>query len=323
MAISGVISTLSVIVSNIIFLLVFKWGLSGFFLANIISLFCSVLFYISRLGIGRYRIAFFEISELDKTMLAYSLPLIFNVVGWSLNSSLDKYCVIFFYGFAANGILAVSYKIPTILNTIYSIFTQAWQISAVEEYVNDNRIKFYSNTFLVFNSMGSICCAFLIVFNKTLAQHLFLKDFYDAWRYVPFLLLSSLFNQTAGFIGPLLSAKKNSRAMAIAAIWGSVSNFILNVVLLMVMGVQGATIATAISSFIIFYVRWYYARDLLEKEIYVPIYVTWILLLASCIVESYEITNYAIQIIILFVIFIINSKYIFTAIQKIIRRSRK
>ena len=50
-------------------------------------------------------------------------------------------------GVASNGLLSVSYKIPQIINTLQGIFTQAWQISAVKEYGEEDTSKFYGNTF--------------------------------------------------------------------------------------------------------------------------------------------------------------------------------
>ena len=80
-------------------------------------------------------------------MLKYSIPLIATVIGWWINSTADKYVVVFMLGTAANGLLSVSYKIPQILNTFQGIFTQAWQISAIKEYGEDDTSTFYGKTF--------------------------------------------------------------------------------------------------------------------------------------------------------------------------------
>lgn len=66
-------------------------------------------------------------------MLLYSMPLIATALGWWVNNTLDKYAVAFLCGVAANGLLSVSYKIPSILNVAQQIFIQAWQISAIKE----------------------------------------------------------------------------------------------------------------------------------------------------------------------------------------------
>ena len=307
MAKAGVISTATMILFNVLFLLVFKLGITGFFLAHILSLSIPTVYYCIKFQPWKY----LQWSRIDKTVqkavLLYSIPLIFNRIGWTINSSLDKYCVIYFYGVAASGILAVAYKIPTILSVLYNLFTQAWQISAVAEYDNREREKFYSDTYLFVNALGCLCCCGLILVNKQISRFLFAKDFFQAWQYVPFLLVSVLFNQTAGFIGPLLSAKKESVAMAKAAIIGSVVNLVLNIVLIKLLGLQGAAIATAISSFVIYFVRWWHARELLDQRIYIRLYVSWIVVVMSALAEILNI-KYYIQILALICIIAINRK---------------
>ena len=322
MAKAGVISTATMIMFNVIFLIVFHLGITGFFVAHILGLAIPTIYYCVKMKLWKY----FSIGSIDKQIkkliLAYSIPLIFNTIGWTINSSLDKYCVIYFYGVAASGILAVSYKIPTILSVIYSMFTQAWQISAVTEFDSKEREKFYSDTYLFVNALGCLCCGGLILINKPLSRFLFAKDFYQAWQYVPFLLVSVLFNQTAGFVGPILSAKKESNAMAKAAVAGSIVNLIFNIVLIKFMGVQGAAIATAISSFVIYFVRWWYARELLERRIYRKLYLSWIAIIISATAEILSL-KYFVQVIALLMIIIINlSEYIRIVHYLPIRRKR-
>ena len=90
---------------------------------------------------------------------------------------------------------------------------------------------------------------------RPIAHILFAKDFYQAWVFVPFLLVSSMLNAASGYIGPILAAKKDSKSMAIAAFGGAGVNVVLNIALVYLMGIQGATIATVIASYIIYIIR--------------------------------------------------------------------
>ena len=131
-----------------------------------------------------------------------------------------------------------------------------------------------------------------------------------------------MFNQTAGFMGSLLSAKKKSNAMAIAAIWGPVSNFVFNIVFILLLGIQGAAIATAISSFVIYFVRWWYARDLLNHNVYKYIYLTWGLLLFGCVAEVLDVYYY-IQATVVILIAVVNGKKIDKVTKILVRRIKK
>lgn len=321
MAFCGTIGTVAMLVSNILFLLVFNWGLDGFFIANILSQAIPVIIYSIKLKAFK-GVTFRYNHIIEKEILIYSIPLIFNTIGWTINSSLDKYCIIYFLGIETSALVAVAYKIPTILSVIYAIFTQAWQISAINAYEQNDKVEFYSSTFLFVNAMGAALSGGLIIFNRLLSKILFANEFYVAWKFVPFLLLSAMFNQTAGFVGPLLSAKKDSAGMAKAAVWGSISNFILNIVFIILIGAQGAVVATAISSFIIYFVRWWYAKDLLDKKIYIYLYSSWIFLLISAVAEVVGI-NWYVQIICFLAICYINKKQVIKIFNFIKERVKK
>lgn len=287
MGIAGVLSTVIMLSMNVLFLLIFKWGLPGFFLANILAQAIPVIYFFISLRFWKY-IGSLKIDKaLRNEMLMYCLPLIATNIGWWVNSASDRYVVTFLCGIAANGVLSVSYKIPSALNMIQSIFTQAWQISAIKEYGSRDTGRFYGATFTLINIVMSAACSWLILLSKPLATILYAKDFYVAYRYVPFLLVSYVFNCAAGFIGPILGAKKDSKAMALSAIYGSLVNLALNLFLVWLIGVQGATIATAISSFIIYQVRRNSIKDQIKVERYRVVLATWSLLCIQAFIEIY------------------------------------
>lgn len=287
MGIAGILGTVIMLGANVIFLLIFNLGLAGFFLANILAQIVPVLYYFFRLRFWKYIKGYNSNKGLEKQMLGYCVPLICTVLGWWVNSTSDRYMVTFMCGVAANGILSVSYKIPSIINALQTIFVQAWQISAIKEYGEKGIAFFYGKVFTYLNAMMSVACSCLIILCKPLAHILYANDFYVAWQYVPFLLISSVFNCAAGFIGPILSAKKDSKNMAISAVYGALSNIALNVVLVYVIGLQGATIATAVSSYIIYYYRKCAVKDELKLENYRRIIFTWILLCIQAVLEIY------------------------------------
>lgn len=315
MGIAGVISTGVMLAANIILLLVLKKGLAGFFIANILAQAIPVFYYFIRLRFWKMLKWVGGHSHLEKEMLVYCVPLICTVLGWWVNSTADKYTVAFMCGVAANGLLSVAYKIPSIINTLEGIFLQAWQISAIKEYGGDNTSNFYGQTFIYLNVLMSVACSGLILLSKPLAHILYANDFYQAWQYVPFLLISSVLNCASGFVGPILSAKKDSKSMALSAVYGALANIILNIILVYIMGVQGATIATVISSYLIFYIRNRAVKgDFVVKE-YWRVLVTWGLLCLQAILEVYMLLWY-VEIVIIVGVIVINRKILIGVLTK-------
>lgn len=318
MAIAGFLSTIMMLGGNILLLLVFNWGVKGFFLANVLAQAVPALYlffqmkFVSLLKGNQFD------SGLHKEMLKYCMPLIFSTVGWWINSASDRYVVAFMCGVGASGILSVSYKIPAIINTVFGMFGQAWQISAIKEYGEKDSKKFYADSFVFINLMMCVCCSGLILLSKPLARILYAKDFYVAWQYAPFLLVSSVFNTSSGLIGPMLSASKDSKAMAKSAIYGAVVNVILNFGLIYFIGVQGASISTAVAAFVIYYIRKKAIGDVLQVEKYYKVLVMWLLLCIQALLQIYTKLCY-VEIAILFAMFMLNGGILKKFIKTILR----
>lgn len=321
MAVAGVLGTITMLGGNLLFLLVFRMGLQGFFLANILSQGIPVVYLVFRLKL--WTLLQWKTDErVKKEMLLYCTPLIVTVVGWWVNSASDKYVVAILCGVSANGILSVSYKIPQILNTFQGIFLQAWQISAIKEYGEDDMAEFYGKMFQVINLAMCLLCMILIFFSKPLASILYAKDFYVAWKYVPFLLISTVLNSASGFLGPILAAQKNSKAMAISGVAGAVVNIILNIGLISLIGIQGATIATVIASFVIYLVRKKAVEDEIKINRYRMILVGWILLGIQGWIEIY--TGYwYLEVFVMGIFFVINRSEIRQIIFKLQQMRKK
>lgn len=250
--ICGVGSSLISIVCNILFIVVFKLGLYGFLLASaagyIFIIFVSLI-------TNRKNKLFSGFATRNKNyereILAFSLPLIFSGLSWWIVSSSDRYFVSWMCGTAINGIYSVAYKIPTILQAIDNVFSQAWLYTAYDCYKTTEGKKYIERVFQVYNFVLCLGCSVLIVFDKNISRILFSNDFYIAWRYVPFLLISVVFSSASGLTSVFLSInKKTNTTMAISLIAAS-TNMILNWLLIYILNdAMGAAIATAFTFFV-------------------------------------------------------------------------
>ncbi len=265
-AFSGLINTFSTIILNILFLLVFKLGIDGYFLAFIIAYFISALYLIIRLKMHRHLRIRVHDKTLRKQMEKYSRSLILNSVAWWINNVSDRYVIIWLCGTSANGIYSIAYKIPSIINAFEAIFEQAWTLSAIKEYENDSK-DFYSDMYKLYNFGMLMACSALIILDKPLAKFLYAKDFYEAWKYVPFLIISILFGSLGGFIGGIFAAAKKSAIFASTTLIGAAVNIVLNIILVKLMGPMGAAISTMISYCVVWVCRMIKSRQFVKLEI--------------------------------------------------------
>ena len=111
----SLITTIASCVLNVVLLVVLKCGLNGYLIANYLGTFMAVAWGSVRLKIHKH-IKFNKVNKTTvKELQKFGFPLIFNKIGWWINSSSDRYIVTWILGATANGIYTVSYKIPTML----------------------------------------------------------------------------------------------------------------------------------------------------------------------------------------------------------------
>lgn len=255
-SLTNVLSSLLIAIFNIIFLCFLDLGVKGYLLAYILAFFISAIYaFIS----GRVAIVFknFKIdSSITKSMLKYSAILIPNTFMWWIINSSDRIMVTSFVGIAANGIYAISYKLPTLLTTFATIFNQAWSYSAIKEEKSDDREEFNGKTFNYLVCSLTIVALFMLLIIKYFLKIYVETSYYDAWKYTPYLIIGFVFSSIGSFMATPYVVHKDSKGFLFSAITGAVANILLNLILIPLIGVYGAAFATLISYCVVLLYRW-------------------------------------------------------------------
>ena len=254
-SVGNFIHTLAIAIFNILFLVVFEMGIKGYFLAYTISNIVTALYAFIRgkviLSIKNFK---FD-KKLFIEMTKYSVLLIPNSFMWWIMNSSDRVMVANFLGESANGIYAISYKLPTLLTTITTVFTHAWIYSAVnenesedkEEYTNYVFKKLVAIIFLLSSGMMMIIKPFLSIYVT--------KEYFGAWQYTPFLFIGFTFLTLASFLSSSYNVNKDSKGFLFSGMGGAVVNIVFNFILIPIIGISGAAIATCLSYIAVFVYR--------------------------------------------------------------------
>ncbi len=269
-AVKGMLQTAITVGLNIAFLICFNWHIAGYMLSLVIAEAVSSLFVLIA---GRMKNDIMELTldrATSKEMLAYSIPMIPTILAWWLMQLSDKYVIIGFHGADAEGVYAVAYKIPTILSTVSLIFTRAWQLSAFENSNEKDYSKFVTTIYKYFWIVNAVLCAGLISVSKILATILFQKDFFEAWRYVPLLIIAYMFSGVSGFLASVFSAAKRTKVLFHSSMVGAIVNLILNLILIPTLGVGVAAATTCVAFLLTWGIRLFTSRKI------VRIRVSWI-----------------------------------------------
>lgn len=325
-ALAGIIQTFFALFFNIIFLVVFSLGTRGYTWAYILSYVIPTLFILLREHLVKeIRICYWD-SKLAKQMLQYSFPLIFSTLSWWIIMSSDRYMIRFFLGAGAVGIYSVASKIPTIFQTLISIFQTVWQISINEIYEEDfKNLKLYFQKFTdILSVLGVLSGSLGILFTQLIMKIIARNDFYQGWRYVPFLILSVVFSAVTGMVGVLYGAYKDNKGASISVILGALLNIGLNIVLIPWIGILGVTIATALSRLMISIYQLIDTRRFLKfNQGYFSIFINCLLitLQAISLIVIRNNMQYILQLIIFLLLIIYNRKIVKSILKYIIHNS--
>lgn len=255
LVVSGIGSTLVTCVLAVVLLVVLDVGVLGYMAAMAAGSLFTVAVLAFAGGVSP-RAAGGRLPEgLAKAMLAYSAPLIANGLAWWVNDVSDRYVVTLICGAAANGVYAVAFKIPTILSTLQSIFYNAWSISAIKEFDPADSDGFLGRMYALYSCAMTLCCSGIMLLDVPLAHLLYANEFFEAWRYVPFLLVGVFLNGLALFEGCIFGAAKRTKDVSTTTIAGAAVSIGSCIALTLALGPIGAAIATFLGYLVTWGVR--------------------------------------------------------------------
>ncbi len=281
-AVDGILSTVTTIGFNIIFLVVLRWGILGYMLSIICADLLSVVFLTITARLHR----FINFRSLDfsvlRSMLKYAVPMIPNTVLWWITNVSDRYLVAVFLDESFTGLYAVAYKIPSLIMLASGIFMDAWQISAVTE--EEDRNTFYTRIMSLYSALLFVMASGIIVCTRWIPHVLFATEYYSAWRYIPLLVISMVFTCLVNFLGSIYMVEKKSMRSLVTALISAVANVLLNLLWIPRYGVNGAAAATLVCYLIVFAVRtWDTKRYIRIEWNYLRLILCTVLLLAQTV----------------------------------------
>lgn len=286
---NGIIITIVQIIMNLITLLMLKMGVMGYLLSMLVSYIIPSVYLLIKDKVWTLIKLEYKNNELIRRLIYYTLPLIpTNMMWWVMNMS-SRYVIVGTLGVAANGIFAVSNKIPTIINLLNTIFQQAWQMSAIEEF-NDskNSKQFMSQVYYFFVLFMILGTDGLMIIVYPVVRYTFSTGYFDSIEYIPFLLVAAMFSNFAGFLGTSYVAAKSTLGALKTSFIGATINLILTILLVRPFGLLGVSISMIVS----YFVTWIYRSNDTQKIIQLYRLDSKILLsIGVVIITSFVISN--------------------------------
>ncbi len=320
-ALQGIANTVLTVLFNLLFLLVFDMGTTGYVLSVVMADFTVtlVLFF----GMRLYRDLSFRTFDRDaaKEMLKFSIPYIPTSIMWLITSVSDRYIVTAWCGADVNGLYAAAYKLPTLISLASTVFMEAWQFSTVKDALPEERKGFFGAVFENYMSVMFMGASVLIAGSQILTKLLLSDSFYSSWKYIPVLTVALVFSSLSAFFGSVYFLEKKSLMTMITAMAGALVNVVLNFVLIPSHGAMGAAVATFISYLAAYAIRAYDTRRYLAFPMHhlrVAVNTVALLFQAFVMIEGIRYWKY-IQIMILLFLLIFNGKGIVLTVGNLCR----
>ena len=304
-AILSIAQALLLVGFNIVFLIVLGMGIQGYLLSTIIS---NGLLSVLAFALGGMKSDLKEATFdklLLKEMVLYSIPFIFNDVSWWVIHSSDKVMIEWLVSGSALGIYTAASKIPSLVNVLTSIFSQAWGLASIKEHDSTNDTSFYSTVFKYFSVFIFGVTIILISITKPFMDIYVGKAFSESWHYVPLLLVSASFAAISTFASGLFGALKQSKSIMTTTIAAGVVNIIVNYIFINLIGIYGAVIGTVTAYLIVALFRLLILKNKVNVNfnfVKLGIISTLVIIQASLVSVGYHILLVSIVTILFFVL---------------------
>lgn len=197
-----------------------------------------------------YRInhSWFEITRFDKehlkNLLKIAIPLFPNfLVYWIFNSS-DKIMITNLIGLEATGIYSVGAKLGQASQLIYIAFSGGWQYFAYSIMNEKNQVQTNSKIYEYLAIISFSVSIYVFCISEKIFKLLFTGDYVTGYIVSPYLFLAPLLQMLFQVAcNQLLVIRKTWPNIIILSV-GAIVNIVCNLVLIPIMGIEGAAIAT-------------------------------------------------------------------------------
>lgn len=230
---------------NILFVVVFEWGVLGILLSTLIVNVLVACYLIPSM----LRETGLKFSRpLLKEMIRYGLPLIpSDILAYTVSVS-DRYFLNAFSGLSATGIYSVGYRFGVLVNTfVASPFAQIWTPRRFEMHKDKETDEVFGRIFTYF----CVCMCFvglgISVVIKDVMQVVTEKAYWDAHLVVPVITLAYIISRFQLHFNIGIAIKKKTVYGLYINIATATINLLLNYYLIQAYGVWGAAYSVLVS----------------------------------------------------------------------------
>lgn len=219
----------------------------GQIFGNIIGVFLSIYF-----AKKSYKLVF--VYEKFKELISFSYPLVFSGVAIFVSLYIDRIAIKELLGLDELGIYGLAYRFAAVASLVMIGFQSSLMPLIYKHYKEEQTPKNIAKLFDGFVVFALFVVSGSILFSKEVVILMSTKEYYDAATLIPLLVMAVFFSNMYIF-APGMGIAKKTKTIALISVSSAIINTILNYTMIPIFGLQGAALATVISTIIVFYVR--------------------------------------------------------------------
>jgi len=258
--------TLNILINvtlNLFLILKLKWGIEAVFVSNLLASFAS---FLMTLPIVLKNLKFDFNTLLLKRLLKFGLPYLPAGLAAMVIQVIDRPIMEHLTDLNTLGIYQANYKLGIFMMLFVNMFQYAWQPFFLQEAKTENAKEVFAKVLTYFTLAGSIILMVISLFIDNIVKinfEIFGKQlsligsaYWSGLDIVPVVLLGYLFNGLYVVFTVGIYLKEKSIYAPIITGTGAVVNIVVNFILIPLMGIMGAALAT-LASYLVMAIGFY------------------------------------------------------------------
>ena len=252
---------------NIILIFIFHWGIEAVFVSNLIASLVALLLLLPTI-ISSFKFKFH--FELFKRLIKFGLPYLPAGFAVMLVQVVDVPIMEKLTNLKTVGIYKANYKLGIFMMLFVNMFQYAWQPFFLQNAREENAKEMFSKVLTYFTIIGSFILVVLSLFISDLAKinifgfSLIGLKYWSGLSIVPVVLLAYLFNGMYVIFSAGIYIEEKSLYVPIISGLGAFVNIVTNFLLIPVMGIMGAAIAT-LAAYLVMALGYYFVTQKFYK----------------------------------------------------------
>ncbi|GAB4291639.1 MAG: oligosaccharide flippase family protein [Ignavibacteriaceae bacterium] len=240
------------IILNIILIIYLRLGIKAVFISNLAA---SVLTLILLLPDIRTTMVFRIRKKILKRFLKFGIPYLPAGIAGIIIQVIDRPIMEHLTDLKTLGIYQANYKLGIFMMLFVNMFQYAWQPFFMQESKEKNAKEVFSKVFSYFTIIAGFILVILSLFINDIIHFniggytLIGRQYWEGLYIVPVVLLAYIFNGFYVIFTAGVFIKEKSIYLPVVTGLGALVNIIANFILIPVIGIMGAALATLLSYF--------------------------------------------------------------------------